>query len=177
MQKQAQAKLISTEELAAILDDPKVKILDCSFPLRRPEGDHPALSYHKHHIKGARYLDLMTFKDHSTTLPMMIPNEKEFIDRMICMGVKLTDTVVCYETGSFQFYGHRAAWMLDTMGHPDVRVLNGGLEKWMKEGRPVESSIEADTALDSFAYKLNPDKIKLIGQVKAYAENDSERTY
>ena len=41
----------------------------------------------------------------------MMPSEKHFIDTMKRLNVKLTDRVVCYDTGAMQFFGYRAAWM------------------------------------------------------------------
>ena len=72
----------------------------------------------------------------------MLPSEKQFIDRMKNLGVRLTDRVICYDTHSMQWWGYRAAWMFQVFGHPRVQVLDGGLEKWVKEGRPIEANDE-----------------------------------
>ena len=71
----------------------------------------------KNHIKGALYLDLENLKDMKTDLPLMMPNDGQFVNAMKRLNVKLSDTVVCYDTGVTQFFGCRAAWMLKAMGH------------------------------------------------------------
>ena len=53
---------------------------------------------------------------------------------MRALAVKLSDTVICYDAGAMQFFGHRAAWMFKAMGHQNVKVLDGGLPKWIKDG-------------------------------------------
>ena len=45
--------IISTEELAALIGQPNVKILDSSVGMGRPEGDCCRINFHKSHIKGA----------------------------------------------------------------------------------------------------------------------------
>ena len=62
------------------------------------------------------------------------------------------------------------------MGHPNVQVLDGGFSKWVKEGKPVEAT-DANANDDAFGYKLNPDKIKEYDQIKAFNDNEAERTY
>ena len=126
--------------------------------------DCSRINYLKSHIKGAIYLDLDYLKDQKTDLMQMMPNEKQFIDSMKRLNIKLSDAVVCYDTGSMGFFGYRAAWMLQTMGHPNVRVLNGGFPKWTAEGRPCEATDE-NVKEEDFAYKLNPEKIKYLSEI------------
>jgi len=80
------------------------------------------------------------------------------------LDIKLSDKVVCYDTGNMQFFGFRAAWMLESFGQQNVFVLDGGFPKWLKEGRPVEpSSASSSSATEQdYAYKLNKDKIKYL---------------
>lgn len=107
---------------------------------------------------------------------LMMPNEKQFVDTMQRLDVKLSDHVVCYDAGAIQFFGYRAAWMLQAMGHPNVQVLDGGFPKWEKEGRPVEIT-NADASAEDFGYKLNADKIKLYENIKSFEANEAERTF
>ena len=61
-------------------------------------NDCSRLNFLKNHIKNAIYLDLDNLKNHKTDLPMMMPDEKAFVDAMKRLNVKLTDTIVCYDT-------------------------------------------------------------------------------
>lgn len=126
----ASAPTISTEELSNLIGKGNVKILDCSVSMGRQEGDCHRVNFHVSHIKGAQYLDLDYLKDMRSDLPFMLPSEKAFVDRMKVLGVKMSDHVICYDTGAMQFFGYRAAWMFKAMGHPNVQVLDGGFPKW-----------------------------------------------
>mmetsp|Transcript_217 Transcript_217/g.395 ORF Transcript_217/g.395 Transcript_217/m.395 type:complete len:82 (+) Transcript_217:284-529(+) len=77
---------------------------------------------------------------------------------MKTLNIKLTDEVVCYETGNSQFFGFRASWVLQAMGHMNVRVLDGGLQRWISEKKPVVSSPGESNG--NYGYKLNPSKVK-----------------
>jgi len=107
-----------------------------------------------------------------------MPSDKDFVDRMKKLNVKLTDRVICYDTGAMQFFGYRAAWMFQAMGHANVQVLDGGFAKWSKEGR--ECSEECNDAAgdgDGFDYKLNQDRIKHLENMQAFHGNEGERSY
>ena len=54
---------------------------------------------------------------------------------MKILNIKLSDKVVCYDTGDSQFFGYRAAWMFQVMSHSNVFVLDGGLKKWQSENK------------------------------------------
>ena len=120
--------------------------------------DCPRIEYLKSHIPGAVFLDLDNLKDQKTDLPYMMPSEAAFVGAMKCHGIKLSDTVICYDGGPSQFFGYRAAWMLQTMGHPNVSVLDGGFPAWLKDGKAVEAT-DASASADDFAYKLDSEKI------------------
>lgn len=119
----------------------------------RPEGECCRINFHKCHIPGAQFLDLDNLRDMKTDLPFMMPNEKAFCDRMRALGVKLSDRVICYDTGAMQFFGYRAAWMFHAMGHNNVQTLDGGLPKWVKEACPTHSC-DRDFKPADFDYKL-----------------------
>ena len=83
----------------------------------------------------------------------MLPDEKLFSDQMKALNIKLSDRVICYETSDRQFYGYRVAWMLETMGHPNVRVLDGGFSKWVLENKPCQST-DTNAQKEDFKYNL-----------------------
>mmetsp|Transcript_32499 Transcript_32499/g.49728 ORF Transcript_32499/g.49728 Transcript_32499/m.49728 type:complete len:145 (+) Transcript_32499:2-436(+) len=136
----SQVAVIATDELQQQLDDSTVRIVDCSVRMGRPPHDCPTMFFHKSHIPGAQFLDLDNLRNHSSNLPFMLPSEKLFSDTMKRLNIKKTDKVVLYDTGSMQFFGYRAAWMFEAMGHPNTFVLNGGFAKWVKENKPIEST-------------------------------------
>ena len=93
-----------------------------------------------------------------------MPNEDEFINAMKRLNVKLSDTVVCYDGGATNFFGYRAAWMLQAMGHPAAFVLDGGFAAWVREGKAVEAT-DATACAEDFAYKTNSSKILHFEQI------------
>ena len=124
--------------------------------MRTPD-DCPRVNFLRSHVKTAQYLDLDYLKDMKTNLPYMMPNKTHFVDTMKRLDVKKSDKVVCYDTHFRNVYGYRVGWMLDTMGHPDVSVLDGGLIKWIEEGKEVVGS--GQIADDDFDYDVDPKKI------------------
>jgi thiosulfate/3-mercaptopyruvate sulfurtransferase len=61
--------------------------------------------------------------------------------------------------------------MLKAFGHPDVRILDGGLQKWKAGGHPVQSSTPVRS--DDFEYNYNPISVRNFDDVKAITENGS----
>ena len=127
--------LVSTEWLAAHLNDPDVKVIDASFKmpgvLPLPKDDYLAS-----HIPGAVFFDVDAVSDHSNPLPHMFPSAEQFGRDVGGLGIGNDDTVVLYDSGGW-VAAPRVWWMFLSFGK-DVRILNGGLKKWVAEGRKVE---------------------------------------
>ncbi len=125
--------LISTEDLAARLDDPSVRVLDASWHL---DGRDPDIDFLEGHIPGAVLFDLEAVSDQGSHLPHMLPPPARFAARMGNLGITADATVVVYDTLGIRSSA-RAWWMFRVMGARRVRVLDGGLPKWRAEGRPL----------------------------------------
>ncbi|MAQ81847.1 MAG: 3-mercaptopyruvate sulfurtransferase [Maritimibacter sp.] len=128
--------LVSTDWLAAHLNDPDLRVLDASWYLPDMGRDGKA-EYAKAHIPGARYFDIDEISDHRSSLPHMVPPTEKFISRMRAMGVGDGHQVVVYD-GAGLFSAPRVWWLLRLMGKTDVAVLDGGLPKWIADGHPTE---------------------------------------
>ncbi|MDF0596050.1 3-mercaptopyruvate sulfurtransferase [Psychromarinibacter halotolerans] len=128
--------LVSTDWLAAHLNDPDLRVLDASWYLPDMGRDGKA-EYAKAHIPGARYFDIDEISDHRSSLPHMVPPTEKFISRMRAMGVGDGHQVVVYD-GAGLFSAPRVWWLLRLMGKTDVAVLDGGLPKWVADGHPTE---------------------------------------
>mmetsp|Transcript_18700 Transcript_18700/g.28649 ORF Transcript_18700/g.28649 Transcript_18700/m.28649 type:complete len:228 (-) Transcript_18700:8-691(-) len=133
------------------------------------------MNYLKNHIKGALFLDLENVRDMRNELPFMIPDEKFFIDTMKRLDIKLSDTVICYDAGGMQLFGYRAAWMFNAMGHQNVRVLDGGFQKWVAEAKPVEAFNEAPNEAD-YQFSLDGSKVKTLEDIKQLEMNMANTT-
>lgn len=128
--------LVSTGWLADHLGNPDLRILDASWYLPDMNRDARA-EYDAAHIPGARFFDIDEISDHRSELPHMVPPTEKFISRMRAMGVGDGHQVVIYD-GNGIFSAPRVWWLMRLMGKRDVAVLDGGLPKWVAEGRPVE---------------------------------------
>lgn len=163
--------LVSTEWLAAHLNDPSVRILDASFKLPGVTP-LPREDFLGAHIPGAAFFDVDVISDHGLSLPHMFPSEGHFADGVGALGVSNAHTVVVYDAGGW-VAGPRAWWMFLAFGHADVRVLDGGLQKWRAEGRPLESG-EADPEAVTFNASFDPTFVRsrqqLVGNLDSRAE-------
>ena len=130
--------LVSTEWLAAHLDDPQVRVLDASY---KQPGITPTAreDYQRGHIPGAVFFDIDDVAEPGTSLPHMMPSPERFAEKMVERGIGDGDRVVVYDTVGLSSAG-RAWWMLRLYGHDNVALLDGGLPKWTAEGRPLDSA-------------------------------------
>jgi len=128
--------LVSTDWLADHLRDPDLRVLDASWHMPG-SGRNAAAEYEQAHIPGARFFDIDDISDHRSELPHMAPPVEKFMSRLRKMGVGDGHQVVVYDsTGVFS--APRVWWLFRLMGKLDVAVLDGGLPKWLAEGRETE---------------------------------------
>lgn len=128
--------LVSTEWLAEHLRDPDLRILDATWFLPDSGRDAKA-EYDAAHIPGARFFDIEDISDHRSELPHMAPPIEKFMSRLRRMGVGDGHQIVVYDASGL-FSAARVWWLFKLMGKNDVCVLDGGLPKWVSEGRPTE---------------------------------------
>ncbi|MBV0891894.1 3-mercaptopyruvate sulfurtransferase [Paracoccus sp. Z118] len=128
--------LVSTDWLAAHLDDPDLRVIDASWHMPATGRDARA-EYEAAHIPGARFFDIDAISDTRSELPHMAPQPELFISRMRAAGIGDGHQVVIYDDSDVRSAA-RVWWTFRLMGKTDVAVLDGGLAKWQAEGRPVE---------------------------------------
>ncbi len=128
--------LVSTEWLAKHLKDPDLRVLDGSWYLPAAARD-PKAEYDAAHIPGARFFDIDEIADGRSSLPHMAPPIEKFMSRMRAMGVGDGHQIVVYD-GAGIMSAPRVWWLFKLMGQENVAVLDGGLPKWIAEGRATE---------------------------------------
>jgi thiosulfate/3-mercaptopyruvate sulfurtransferase len=128
--------LVTTDELAAGLGSPDLRVVDATWFL--PTVDRDAKAEHAAaHIPGAVFFDIDDIADSDNPLPHMLPSPMKFSARVRRLGLGDGTRIVVYDNNRF-CASARVWWMLRLFGHPDVAVLDGGLGKWLAEGRPVD---------------------------------------
>lgn len=139
-----QGPLVSTEWLATHLHAPELRLFDCTVYLKhKPEGGYLPQSgreeWQAEHIPGAGFLDVIEeLSDRRQAVAFMMPPADVFAAALAAHGVGDDSAVVLYNKG-FPMWATRVWWMLRSIGFDNVAVLNGGYEKWVKEGRPLSA--------------------------------------
>lgn len=128
--------IVSTDWLADHLGSPDIAIIDASWHLPTANRD-PKKEFAAVHIPGAQFFDIDELSDTSSSLPHMLPSPEKFSSRMRRMGIGDGKRIIAYDTVGL-FSAARAWWMFKVFGHDDVAVLDGGLKKWLAEGRATE---------------------------------------
>jgi thiosulfate/3-mercaptopyruvate sulfurtransferase len=130
------ASLVSTAWLAERLTSPDIRVVDATYYLP-VQGKNARAEYEARHIPGAVFFDIDEIADTSLPLPHMLPSPEKFSARMRKLGLGDGNKIVIYDAHGMMSAA-RVWWTFRVFGHRDVAVLDGGLPKWIAEGRPVE---------------------------------------
>ncbi|MCC5882939.1 MAG: sulfurtransferase [Halomonas sp.] len=131
----SQALITAAELVASLQEANPPKVLDCRARL----GDREAgrRLWQSGHVPGSLHLDL----DRDLAGPPgeagrhPLPPSERFADTLRRLGISTTQPVVVLDDMGGQLAAARAWWMLAVwVGHPDVRVLDGGLSAWQEQG-------------------------------------------
>ncbi|HEX5934305.1 MAG TPA: 3-mercaptopyruvate sulfurtransferase [Pseudorhizobium sp.] len=164
--------VVSSDWLAKEMGNPDLQIVDASFYLPAQNRDADA-EYAAGHIPGAVRFDHDKVADHSTDLPHMVPSPEVFAEAVGQMGIGENDRIVIYD-GPGIFSAPRAWWLFRTMGARNVYVLDGGLDGWKAEGRPIQSEVPSP-APKTFTPSFRPEKVVNIEKMKSIAEAGSRQ--
>jgi len=163
--------LVTTDWLAANLDAPDLRVVDATYYLPM-QGKNARAEYEARHIPGAVFFDIDEIADETSALPHMLPSPEKFAARMRKLGIGDGNRVVVYDSNNLMGSA-RVWWTLRVFGHKDTAVLDGGLVKWLAEGRPVND----DTPLPRerhftarFDHSLVRDKEQLLLNLESRRE-------
>jgi thiosulfate/3-mercaptopyruvate sulfurtransferase len=136
--------LVETDWLAQHLDDPNVMVFDCTTHLIpdpkityqvKPGRD----DFEAGHIPGAQFVDMLRdVSDTSQSLRFMRQTPSDFAAAMRRFGVNNTTRIVTYSTANV-WWATRLWFLLHEFGYDRAAVLNGGWQKWQREGRLIET--------------------------------------
>ena len=158
--------LATTEWLSAHLGDPDLVIVD----LRWREDGSGRIEYERSHIPGAVFLDWTTdLVDPSNPVAFMLAGPERFAATMERSGIGDAAGVVAYSDG-LGSGPHRLWWACAVYGHDIVRVLDGGFDAWVREGRPVQRGASSPRhPVEPFTPAFEPTLVAGIGDVEAAA--------
>ena len=156
--------LVSTEWLAGALGAPDLMVFDATKYLPNEPFDG-LTKYREAHIPGARFFDIDVVADPDTALPHMAPTAGRFARLMGEMGISNTTRVIFYDQKGLQSSA-RGWWLMKLFGHEKTAVLDGGLPKWLAEGRATESGDAKSATPASYTPDFRADLLKGIGDVK-----------
>jgi thiosulfate/3-mercaptopyruvate sulfurtransferase len=136
--------LIGAGALAGIVGDPGTRAVDTRWYLGRPGDGRRA--YVAGHLPGAVFLDV----DGDLAIPPgpglpgrhPLPDPTAFTRRLEAAGIGDEHRVVVYDDVG-GWVAARLWWMLDSLGHPNVSVLDGGIAAWLAAGGPLSTDVPA----------------------------------
>ncbi len=129
--------LISTAALHERLGDPSLRIFDASWHVPEKQVD-TRRQFTERRIPGAVFFDIDDVADPDHELAHMLPSAAIFAEKVGKLGVGHETHVVAYDDRGV-YSAARVWWMFRLFGHNNVSILDGGLPKWVKEGRPLDS--------------------------------------
>ncbi len=140
--------LVSTQWVAEHLEDPKVRIV---------ESDEDVLLYELGHVPGAVKIDWHT--------DLQDPVRRDYLDKahfkalLSSKGIGNDTTVVFYGDKN-NWWATYAFWVFKLFGHADCRIMDGGRQKWIDEGRPLTREVPSYPATQYHAAERDDAKIR-----------------
>ena len=164
--------LVSTDWLAAHLNDDDVKVVDGSWYLPAENRDGQS-EFATAHLPGSVFFDIDDISDTPHPLPHMFPDAKDFAESVGKLGITDSDHVIAYDGGTMAAAG-RVWWMFRTFGQKRISVLDGGMGKWSSEGRSVESGTR-DPNPTTFTATANMELVRSLDDVLAMIGSKDEQ--
>lgn len=151
--------VISAAELNAVLGDANVRILDA-----QSQGD-----YASGHIPGAIHWDVNTLVT-DERFDFEFADVENAVAAFSAAGISQDDLVVIY-------WGNRSHatytfWVLDYLGHENVKILNGGIAGWKEEGYPVETTANTYPPAE-FVPNVQPQRYASLEWVQEHVDDTS----
>ena len=157
--------LVSTEWLAQQIEAPDLLVFDATLYLPTEQRDAQAL-YRAAHLPAARFFDIDLIADTESKLPHMAPTAARFERLVAALGLSNRHRVVFYDQKGL-FSSARGWWLMRLFGHERAAVLDGGLPKWRREGRALNTGEEPAPTPGVFRAAYNARYLRGLGDVLA----------
>lgn len=146
------SQFVSTNWLLNNLNIKDLVIFDCSWFLPS-ENKKTELNYKKKHIFGAHRFNIEKISDQKNIYPHMIPSIKFFQNKVKNFNIHQNTKIILY--GSENILGPaRVWWMFKYFSFNNIYVLNGSLNKWIKEKKPVTNQ-KSKEKISTFKFTIN----------------------
>ena len=155
--------LVSTAWLAGELGKTDLVVFDATKYLPNENKDGKA-EFLATHIPGARYFDIDEVADTDTDLPHMVPTPGRFAKLMGALGVGNATRIVFYDQKGLASAA-RGWWLMGLFGHDQAAVLDGGLPKWTREGRAIETGAPAAPKPATFQPDYRATRLRGVGDI------------
>ena len=156
-------------DLKKILNDPDLIILDATIP--KVTSSNGSNSNEKKYLKGARFFDIKkTFSDQESEIPNMLPTPAHFEMECRKLGINKSSNIVVYDDLGI-YSSPRVWWMFKTMGHANIKVLDGGLPEWLKSGYTTVSKPNDDYSLGNFESNFDINRVKDFNFIRSNINN------
>lgn len=177
--------LVDGDWLQPRLEDPRLRVFDATVHLTFPDEGYYELvpgreAYERAHIPGAAFADLLgDLADPDAPDPFTVPSSERFAERIGALGVGDDSVVVVYDQYDaslpperrYQHWAGRLWWHLRLEGFDRVAVLDGGLDQWVREGRPTEAGPSSYPPA-TFTARRRDHLIATKDEVRAAVEDD-----
>jgi thiosulfate/3-mercaptopyruvate sulfurtransferase len=156
--------VVSADWVEKNLGAPGFRVVDASWYLPA-HNRNAAEEYAAGHIPGAIFFDQDVIADHSSGLPHTIPSAEVFAEAAGRFGISEKDTIVVYDGPGF-FAAPRGWWLFRLFGADKVYVLDGGLDGWKRDGRPLTSEL-SEPAPAVFNARLDSSRVTTLDAMKS----------
>jgi thiosulfate/3-mercaptopyruvate sulfurtransferase len=164
--------LVSTSWLAERLGKSGVLVFDATKYLPNEPRDGRT-EFLAGHIPGARFFDIDEIADQDTNLPHMVPAPGRFARLAGALGIGNDSFVVFYDQKG-QASAARGWWLMRLFGHENAAVLDGGLPKWLAEGRARASGAPMPAKPHGFRPNFRAARLRGIGDMLANLASGAE---
>lgn len=159
-------EIIETDALQAALSTERFYLLDCSYFT----DVNSRAKHYEARISTAKFFDISVIRDTTVSHPMKLPTLEQFTGEMRKLRVKNDGTMLVLYDQTGMFGVGRAYWMLKYYGYRGtIKVLWGGLPKWLREGKPVEAGeyqLEGqDEDAEGYRFAVNPFMLVTLEQL------------
>src|SRR6056300_666056 len=163
--------LVSTDWLRKNIFNKNIKILDCSWhmPNTARIGKN---EFETVHIPGSIFFDLDEFSMKGDIFPHTLLPDQQFSEMIGEIGITNNDHIIVYDSlGAFS--SPRVWWMFHYYGHDQVSILDGGLPKWLKEKKEIETGKGKKYPKALFQSKENKLMTKNYEEIKNNIQNNN----